>query len=127
MDHQGLTLLILTLPLAYMPLQSSHPTSTYPLSPLHSLELIPTLSRSPAGTIQITLATAHPAKFSEAVESALAGSSAFNFERDVLPDEFKGLLQRERRVVQVGGLEDVRKVIEETEGRRANEATGASV
>lgn len=82
---------------------------------------------NPAGTIQITLATAHPAKFSEAVESALAGSSAFNFERDVLPDEFKGLLQRERRVVQVGGLEDVRKVIEETEGRRANEATGASV
>ena len=80
--------------------------------------------------MQVTLATAHPAKFSEAVESALSGSSAFNFERDVLPDEFKGLLQRERRVVQVDGLEDVRRVIEETEGRRANNTgmeAGASI
>jgi threonine synthase len=82
------------------------------------------------GTIQVTLATAHPAKFSSAVESALSSHSTFNFERDVLPEEFKGLLQRERRVVQVGGLEDVRKVIEETEGKRASEAAvegGASV
>lgn len=86
-------------------------------------------AQNPPGVVQVTLATAHPAKFSEAVESALSSSSTFNFERDVLPEEFKGLLQRERRVVQVGSLEDVRRVIEETEGKRASEvaAGGASV
>lgn len=50
---------------------------------------------------QIVLSTAHPAKFSEAVSRALEGSSSFNFERDVLPAEFKGLLERERRVIDV--------------------------
>ncbi|QRV98966.1 threonine synthase [Ceratobasidium sp. AG-Ba] len=79
-------------------------------------------SQIPLGTIQVILATAHPAKFSAAVESALSSYSSFNFENDVLPEEFKGLLQRERRVVEVGGLADVRRVIEETEGRRASEA-----
>ncbi|KAG8731622.1 threonine synthase [Ceratobasidium sp. 428] len=77
--------------------------------------------QNPTGTIQVVLATAHPAKFSSAVESALSSYNTFDFERDVLPEEFKGLLQRERRVVQVGGLVDVRKVIEETEGKRTNE------
>ncbi|KAG9077949.1 threonine synthase [Ceratobasidium sp. UAMH 11750] len=81
---------------------------------------------NPAGTVQVVLATAHPAKFSAAVELALSSHNTFNFERDVLPEEFKGLLQRERRVVQVGGLADVRKVIEETEGKRASEAAAAS-
>jgi threonine synthase len=76
---------------------------------------------STQGVTQVILATAHPAKFSEAVESALSSSSSFNFERDVLPEEFKGLLQRERRVVQVGNLEDVRRVIEETESNRASD------
>ncbi|QRV84929.1 threonine synthase [Ceratobasidium sp. AG-Ba] len=86
-------------------------------------------SQIPLGTIQVILATAHPAKFSAAVESALSSYNSFNFENDVLPEEFKGL-QRERRVVEVGGLADVRRVIEETEGRRASEAApegGASV
>ncbi|KAG2007292.1 threonine synthase [Coprinopsis cinerea AmutBmut pab1-1] len=50
---------------------------------------------------QIILSTAHPAKFSEAVSRALEGSSNFNFERDVLPVEFQGLLERERRVIDV--------------------------
>jgi len=50
---------------------------------------------------QIVLSTAHPAKFSEAVSEALAQSAEFNFERDVLPQEFKGLLEKERRVVDV--------------------------
>lgn len=29
--------------------------------------------------------------------------SSFKFDRDVLPDEFKGLLERERRVLDVQG------------------------
>ncbi|CAE6371254.1 unnamed protein product [Rhizoctonia solani] len=78
-------------------------------------------AQNPQGVTQVTLATAHPAKFSEAVESALSSSGSFNFERDVLPEEFKGLLQRERRVVQVGNLEDVRRVIEETESKRTSD------
>jgi threonine synthase len=58
-------------------------------------------SFSSASTVQIVLSTAHPAKFSEAVSCALAGSPAFDFERDVLPAEFKGLLEREKRVIYV--------------------------
>ncbi|KAH6910736.1 threonine synthase [Coprinopsis sp. MPI-PUGE-AT-0042] len=51
--------------------------------------------------VQIVLSTAHPAKFSEAVSRALEGSANFEFERDVLPSEFRGLLERERRVIDV--------------------------
>ena len=60
------------------------------------------------------LSTAHPAKFSEAVTRALQDSPSFNFERDVLPVEFKGLLERERRVIDVEAPEVdlVKKVIE---------------
>ncbi|KAF5365269.1 hypothetical protein D9758_005378 [Tetrapyrgos nigripes] len=64
---------------------------------------------------QIVLATAHPAKFSEAVSKALQPIPQFSFEKDVMPEEFKGLLQKERRVVNVekADPELVKKVIEE--------------
>ena len=70
--------------------------------------------RSSPHVRQIVLSTAHPAKFSEAVTRALEGSPSFDFERDVLPPEFKGLLERERRVIDVEGadVELVKKVIE---------------
>lgn len=63
---------------------------------------------------QIILSTAHPAKFSEAVSLALRASSHFNFNRDVMPDELKGLLALPRRVVDVEGpdVDLVKKVIE---------------
>jgi threonine synthase len=54
----------------------------------------------PPGTIQIVLSTAHPAKFSEAVSSALAGVPGFDFDA-VLPEAFKTLLTMERRVIDV--------------------------
>ncbi|EIN14475.1 tryptophan synthase beta subunit-like PLP-dependent enzyme [Punctularia strigosozonata HHB-11173 SS5] len=76
-------------------------------------------STSAPNTVQIVLSTAHPAKFSEAVTKALAGVSRhatreFNFERDVLPDEFRGLLDKERRVINVErpDVEEVKRVIE---------------
>ena len=47
------------------------------------------------------LSTAHPAKFSEAVTKALESEPNFNFDRDVLPDEFKGLLELERRAIDI--------------------------
>ncbi|TCD64302.1 threonine synthase [Steccherinum ochraceum] len=69
---------------------------------------------NPPSTVQIVLSTAHPAKFSEAVTRALSTASAFDFERDVLPDEFKGLLERKRNVVDVEApdVELVKRVIE---------------
>ncbi|KLO11540.1 tryptophan synthase beta subunit-like PLP-dependent enzyme [Schizopora paradoxa] len=57
--------------------------------------------KNPPGTTQIVLSTAHPAKFSEAVTKALSSEPSFDFENDVLPDEFKGLLEKERRVIDV--------------------------
>ena len=51
---------------------------------------------------QIVLSTAHPAKFAEAVTSSLESAGAqFDFERDVLPKEMVGLLEKERRVISV--------------------------
>ncbi|RUS23988.1 tryptophan synthase beta subunit-like PLP-dependent enzyme, partial [Jimgerdemannia flammicorona] len=55
--------------------------------------------------IFVSLATAHPAKFASAVEVALAEQPGFQFE-DVLPPEFVGLLERERRVVNVRKAEE---------------------
>ncbi|KAF9491530.1 tryptophan synthase beta subunit-like PLP-dependent enzyme [Pleurotus eryngii] len=54
-----------------------------------------------AKTRHIILSTAHPAKFSEAVSRALEQSSQFNFERDVLPEEFRGLSSKEKRIIDV--------------------------
>jgi threonine synthase len=74
-----------------------------------------TLSASSPQTVQIVLATAHPAKFSEAVTRGLDGRPGFDFERDVLPPEFRGLLEKEKRVIDVDGpdVELVKRVIEE--------------
>ena len=68
---------------------------------------------------QIVLATAHPAKFSEAVTQALSSHSTFDFERDVLPKEFQGLLERKRRFIDVEGPdpEFTKKVVIEQVGK----------
>ncbi|KAJ7057087.1 tryptophan synthase beta subunit-like PLP-dependent enzyme [Mycena amicta] len=58
-------------------------------------------SKEPTVNHQIMLSTAHPAKFSEAVAQALCHNRSFDFERDVLPPEFVGLLDKERNVVDV--------------------------
>ncbi|KAJ8662874.1 threonine synthase [Lichtheimia ornata] len=60
------------------------------------------LTAYPKGNhVMICLATAHPAKFSDAVETALKPVEGFNFQKDVLPKEFIGLLDKERKVVAV--------------------------
>ena len=57
------------------------------------------LSSSGSTFNQVVLSTAHPAKFSEAVTGSLSSSGvAFDFEKDVLPVEMRGLLEKERRV-----------------------------
>jgi len=85
-------------------------------------------SNSP-NSVQVVLSTAHPAKFSEAVSRALEGSSQFNFERDILPNEFRGLLEKEKRVIEVerADPELVKNVIEKTVGHQSKAAGNASV
>jgi threonine synthase len=72
---------------------------------------------SPLNTYQIVLSTAHPAKFSEAVSRALQTFPHFNFERDILPEQFRGLLNMEKRltVVDKPDVESVKKIIEAAE------------
>lgn len=59
--------------------------------------------RSDANTVQVVLSTAHPAKFNEAVSASLVNSAGFDFQRDVMPKEFEGLLDLPRRVIEVEG------------------------
>ncbi|WVQ78081.1 threonine synthase [Cryptococcus sp. DSM 104549] len=65
-------------------------------------------------TTFVTLSTAHPAKFSSAVELALSPKEfpAFDFRKDVLPEELKKLEGLEKRVFKVKGEEGVRALIE---------------
>ncbi|KHN99183.1 threonine synthase [Metarhizium album ARSEF 1941] len=60
----------------------------------------------------ISLSTAHPAKFSGAVEKALNGQEGFDFENKVLPKEFVGLAEKEKRVTEVeGSVSKVRELV----------------
>ncbi|KAH9927927.1 tryptophan synthase beta subunit-like PLP-dependent enzyme [Epithele typhae] len=92
---------------------------------LHAARVVAT-QNSPA-VRQIVLSTAHPAKFSDAVTRALSGSQSFDFERDVLPPELKGLTDRERRAITIPRAEVdlVKKAIEKTV--RAGKPVGSSV
>ena len=79
------------------------------------------------GVHHVSLATAHPAKFSRAVEMALGEEEGFHF-KDVLPPQFVGLEDLPRRVTHVkksDGLDGVRRVIVE-EVRKELEANGSA-
>lgn len=58
------------------------------------------------GVAVISLATAHPAKFANAVDLALKEEPGFNFE-SVLPEQFVGLDKRERKVINVPAKTDL--------------------
>lgn len=75
--------------------------------------------------IQVSLSTAHPAKFSEAVATALKSSPTFSFDRDVLPEEFRGLLQKQQRVIEVESV-DVNLVKNVIESKVDTKQTGTS-
>ena len=65
------------------------------------------------GIHYVALSTAHPAKFSHAVEMALAEEKGFQF-NEILPPQFLGLETLPRRIIHVqksGGLDSVRKII----------------
>lgn len=79
------------------------------------------------GAHHVALATAHPAKFSRAVEMALGEEKGFRF-KDLLPPQLVGLEDLPRRVTHVkmiDGLDGVRRVIIE-EVRKELEAHGSS-
>lgn len=80
--------------------------------------IIPPKEKVERGQVWITLSTAHPAKFSGAVDLALEGVDGYSFEEKVRPREFVGLEGRERRcrVVGVVDAEVVKRVIEEELG-----------
>ncbi|RDL40973.1 putative threonine synthase [Venustampulla echinocandica] len=68
---------------------------------------------SPSQTYHISLATAHPAKFANAVDLALKDEQGYSFDT-VLPAEFVGLEKKERRVRSVprgAGWEGVRTIV----------------
>ena len=88
----------------------------------------PLLRRTSGHLKRIVLSTAHPAKFSDAVTRALEHVPSFHFARDVLPEEFKGLLERERRVVDVEkpDVELVKDVIEKCIGEEKAKGVGGN-
>lgn len=68
----------------------------------------------PTETHHVALATAHPAKFANAVDLALKDEKNFSFDT-VLPKEFVDLEKKERRVRVVpkgAGWEGIRKIVE---------------
>jgi len=70
---------------------------------------------SPIETHHIALATAHPAKFANAVDLALKDEKDFSFDA-ILPEEFVGLEKKERRVRVIpkgAGWEGIREIVEE--------------
>ena len=72
------------------------------------------IKRAP-GAHHISLATAHPAKFANAVDLALKDEPGFSFDT-VLPEEFVGLEKKEKRVLTVpkgAGWEGVRTIVED--------------
>lgn len=65
------------------------------------------------GVSYISLATAHPAKFSEVVDQALLPVAGYSFENDVLPDELKELSSKKKRItlVNLASVEEVKSII----------------
>ncbi|KAL9616579.1 MAG: hypothetical protein Q9160_008559 [Pyrenula sp. 1 TL-2023] len=73
-------------------------------------------AKSAPRTHNVALSTAHPAKFSRAVQMALAEEKGFHFQQDVLPPQLAGLKDLPKRIIHVqrsGGLDGIRKVIME--------------
>ena len=95
------------------------PTDGYIVDPHSAIGIAASwrsMKRTPTQRLHhISLATAHPAKFVNAVDLALKGSHGYRFDK-VMPKEFEGLEARERRVREVKKSliwEGVRDIIEE--------------
>lgn len=70
------------------------------------------IARAKPNIPHISLSTAHPAKFSAAVSLALKDEREFNFDVQVLPEEFVDLHTRKTRVTTVeNSWEEVREIV----------------
>jgi threonine synthase len=90
-------------------------TKPYVLDPHSAVSTTAALRRAETApqVHYMALLTAHPAKFSDAVEKALESEKGFRFD-DILPPQFVGLDLLPRRLIHVtkeGGLDGVRKII----------------
>ncbi|KAF9696215.1 hypothetical protein EKO04_006077 [Ascochyta lentis] len=93
------------------------PSKSYVLDPHSAIGIAAALRSAevskPPSTHHIALATAHPAKFANAVELALPEQKEY-FQEKVLPNEFKGLEDKPRRVSHAKkseGWQGVRKIV----------------
>ncbi|EPX70755.1 threonine synthase [Schizosaccharomyces octosporus yFS286] len=99
-------------------IKSIYETEQYVIDP-HTAVGIETglrcLKASPNVTY-ICLSTAHPAKFDNAVNLALKSFPGYDFNKQVLPVEFHGLMDAERRSVEFGkpNIERLEQLIETT-------------
>jgi len=87
----------------------------YVLDPHSAIGVAAALRSAPSrDTCAVVACTAHPAKFSAAVEDALKDQSGFDFNATVLPKEFVGLEKLPKRVTTVArteGLAGVRRIV----------------
>ena len=80
------------------------------------------VSRCDPSLAHISLSTAHPAKFSGAVDMALRGAEGFDFEGKILPPEFVGLEEKERRITAVeNDFKKVREIVKTQVEQELNE------
>jgi threonine synthase len=98
---------------------SASPSDSYILDPHSAIGVAASLRSikrtSPADTHHISLSTAHPAKFANAVDMSLKGEKGYSFD-SILPKEFIGLELKERKIINVekgAGWEGVRKIVQD--------------
>jgi threonine synthase len=93
-------------------------TGGYILDPHSAIGIAASLrhiSASGSGANTIALATAHPAKFANAVDKALTGAEGYSFD-DVLPAQFKEFENMPGRVMEIGGKDrfgEIRAIMDE--------------
>ncbi|KAM0262118.1 hypothetical protein ACHAQJ_001859 [Trichoderma viride] len=96
-------------------IKSSYKKTNYVLDPHSAVGVTASersIARADPQAHHISLSTAHPAKFSGVVATALADQPNFNFEEQVLPEEFKALSAKEKRVTLVeNSWEKVRELV----------------
>ncbi|KAL8762087.1 MAG: hypothetical protein Q9184_001859 [Pyrenodesmia sp. 2 TL-2023] len=105
-------------------IQDIYKEREYVLDP-HSAVGVTAAMRSAAaapGVYNVALATAHPAKFSNAVEMALKDEKTFHF-RDILPEQFIGMEELPKRIRYVKkseGLDGLRNLIVDDVAKELN-------
>ena len=96
-------------------MRSCYEQSRYVLDPHSAIGVAVarrSIDRTGSHIPHISLSTAHPAKFSEAVKLALKHDNSFDFEKKVLPPELDKLSRMEKRVITVeNSWETVREIV----------------